>query len=189
MTAHRIFYMKQTTLFLTATLLGQALVSGESVTVDSQADWEKAIASSNGVAVANGTVSPNGKTGQLKTKLKRFDRKRSALSLTIRQSPVWQNWNPIENLGPANLRDAPVLLTVGPGNYWMFGRYGNNKPKAKRGEQAKRLAKFTPQEAKLEGFDMPLQTTRFPNQYNAPGGLNPGKGGYHAWQSLSLIHI
>ena len=186
MTAHRIFYMKQTTLFLTATLLGQALVSGESVTVDSQADWEKAIASSTGVAVENGTVSPMGKTGQLKTKLKRFDRKRSALSLTIRQSPVWQNWNPIENLGPANLRDAPVLLTVGPGNYWMFGRYGNNKPKAKRGEQAKRLAKFTPQEAKLEGFDMPLQTTRFPNQYNAPGGLNPGKGGYHAWQSRDM---
>ncbi|MBO24625.1 MAG: hypothetical protein CMO65_05420, partial [Verrucomicrobiales bacterium] len=155
--------MKQTTLFLTATLLGQALVSGESVTVDSQADWEKAIASSNGVAVANGTVSPNGKTGQLKTKLKRFDRKRSALSLTIRQSPIWQNWIPIENLGPENLRDAPVLLTVGPGNYWMFGRYGNNKPKAKRGEQAKRLVSFTPHEAKLEGFDMPLQTTRFPN--------------------------
>ena len=79
-----------------------------------------------------------------------------------------------------------MLLTVGPGNYWMFGRYGNNKPKAKRGEQAKRLAKFTPQEAKLEGFDMPLQTTRFPNQYNAPGGLNPGKGGYHAWQSRDM---
>ena len=99
MTAHRVFHMKQTTLFLTATLLGQALVSGESVTVDSQADWEKAIASSTGVAVENGTVSPMGKTGQLKTKLKRFDRKRSALSLTIRQSAVWQNWNPIENLG------------------------------------------------------------------------------------------
>ena len=78
MTAHRIFHMKHTTLFLTATLLGQALVSGESVTVDSQADWEKAIASSTGVAVENGTVSPMGKTGQLKTKLKRFDRKRSA---------------------------------------------------------------------------------------------------------------
>ena len=61
MTAHRIFYMKQTTLFLTATLLGQALVSGESVTVDSQADWEKAIASLTGVAVDNGTVSPMAK--------------------------------------------------------------------------------------------------------------------------------
>ena len=58
MTAHRIFHMKQTTLFLTTTLLGQALIAAESVTVDSQADWEKAIASLNGVAVANGTVSP-----------------------------------------------------------------------------------------------------------------------------------
>ena len=177
--------MKQAILYLIVSLLGQALIAAESVTVDAQADWEKAIASSSGVAVENGTVSPKGKTGELKTKLKRFDRKLSALSLTIQQSAVWQNWNPIENLGPANLRDAPVLLTVGRGNYWMFGRYGNNKPKAKRGEHAKRLVSFTPQEAKLEGFGMPLQTTRFPNQYNAPGGLKPGKGGYH----LSLIHI
>ena len=136
--------------------------------------------------VENGAVSPKGKTGQLKTKLHRFDSKRSASSLTIRQSAVWQNWNPIENLGPANLNDAPVLLTVGKGNYWMFGRYGNATPKAKRGEQVKRLASFKPEAAKLDGFDVPLQTTRFANQYNAPGGLKPSKGGYHAWQSRDM---
>ena len=51
--------------------------------------------------------------------------KQSAASLTIEQSPIWQNWIPTENLGPVNLADAPVLLTMGPGDYWMFGRYSS----------------------------------------------------------------
>ena len=47
--------------------------------------------------------------GNLKTKIQKFDTKRSVGSLTITQSPIWQNWNPIENLGPSNLRDARDL--------------------------------------------------------------------------------
>ncbi len=47
-------------------------------------------------------------------------------------NPLWQNWEPVSNLGPTNLADAPVFLTIGPDNYWVFGRYGgkrkNNKP-------------------------------------------------------------
>lgn len=33
---------------------------------------------------------------------------------------------------------------------------------------------------------MPLMTTRFPNQYDAPGGLKPRQGDYHAWQSCDM---
>lgn len=112
--------------------------------------------------------------------------KRSAQSLTVAQSPVWQNWNPIENLGPVNLGDAPVLLTVGPNNYWMFGRYGSGQPRRRKGEKPKPLPPFKPETVTLDGFDIPLQTTRFPNQYNAPGGLKRSKGGYHAWQSRDM---
>ena len=31
-------------------------------------------------------------------------------------------------------------------------------------------------------------TTPFPNQFDAPGGLKKGLGGYHAWQSRDMIH-
>jgi hypothetical protein len=48
------------------------------------------------------------------------------------------------------------------------------------------LPKHTPEEATLEGFDAPLKTTRFPNQFDAPGGLQPRLGGYHAWQSRDM---
>jgi hypothetical protein len=151
-------------------------------------DDESNVESSEGAVFENGSVAPGEKVATIRTSLQSFDSKRSAASLTVTQSPVWQNWIPIENLGPINLNDAPVLLTKGPGDYWMFGRYGGQpkRKKGKKGEKAKPLPKFEPEFTSLEGFDIPLQTTPFADQYNAPGGLKPGKGGYHAWQSRDM---
>ena len=154
--------------------------------LDDEAQWKKNLDSSDGLVFENGSVAPEEKTATFRTTLKTFDGKQSAKSLTIRQSPIWQNWIPIENLGPSNLQDAPVLLTMGPDDYWIFGRYGSGKPRRKKGEKATPTPEFTPEKATLEGFDIPLQTTRFPNQFDAPGGLKPGKGGYHAWQSRDM---
>ncbi|WDI41623.1 hypothetical protein [Bremerella sp. P1] len=144
--------------------------------IDSEAEWNQNIAKAQGASVADGTVSPKEKTATITTKVHATDKKQSAKTLTLTQSPIWQNWNPIDNIGPSNLGDAPVLLTVGPNNYWMFGRYGKGKQNTK----------FQPAEVALEGYDYPVQTTPYPNQYNAPGGLKPGKGGYHAWQSRDM---
>ena len=161
-------------------------------TIDSAEQWEKNIASAEGANVEKGSVSPQAKTSTIKTKLYRLDAKRSAKKLNVTQSAVWQNWNPIENLGPSNLKDAPVLLTIGPDNYWMFGRYGKhgqgqqNKGKNQKGQQQKAKPKFKSESATLEGFDVDLKTTPFANQFNAPGGMKPGKGGYHAWQSRDM---
>ena len=92
-----------------SSFLGRA----ESLEISTQSDWERVIDSSKGIVIEDGLVSPTGKSGNFKTKIQKFDTKRSADSLTITQSPIWQNWNPIENLGPSNLQDAPVLLTLG----------------------------------------------------------------------------
>ena len=144
-------------------------------------DWESKLESSEGAVVEDGALKPKATEASILTKLQSFDEKRSAKSLTLTQSPVWQNWNPIENLGPSNLQDAPVLLTKGPDNYWMFGRFGGGKKK-----NGKPQPEHAPTEATLEGFDIPLKTTRFPNVFDAPGGLKPGLGGYHAWQSRDM---
>lgn len=152
--------------------------------IQSQEEWTAAIQSSEGLEFKDGLASPTGKSGTLKTIIKSFPAKRSASSLNLTQSPIWQNWNPITNLGPLNLADAPVLLTKGPDDYWMFGRYGGGAKK-KKGLTS---PPFKAEPAELEGFDIPLQTTRFPNQFNAPGGLKPGKGGYHAWQSRDMVN-
>ena len=139
-------------------------------TIDSEDDWTENIKSAEGAEISGGFVSPVESTATVISKIHTFDDKRSARSLLIKQSPVWQNWIPIENLGPANLGDAPVLLTVGPKNYWMFGRYRSSKPRRKKGAAKQTEPAFQPESATLAGFDMPLQTTPFPNQFNALSG-------------------
>ena len=139
-------------------------LEAETWRLESPADWKKSIESSQGLTIEKGVASPTAKTGSLRTKLKSFKEKRSAKSLTIEQSALWQNWEAKPRIGPKNLGDAPVFLTMGPGNYWMFGRY-RGMPK-KKGQKP-----FEAEDAKLDGFDIPLKTTPLPNQFNAPGGL------------------
>jgi len=154
-------------------------------TIDSQSDWMSNTAKQSNLVFQDGVATPTASTATFRSKPKVFAEKRSAKSIVISQSPVWENWDPTPNLGPANLADAPVLLRVGPDNYWMFGRYGG--PRRRRGQQAAKPA-FVPEAATLEGFDIPLQTTIYKNQYNAPGGLKKGLGGYHAWQSRDMVN-
>lgn len=154
-------------------------------TIDSADDWKNNLESAEGAVVVDGSVSPEKKIATIATKVHSSNVKRSAKSLVVDQSAIWQNWNSIENLGPANLGDAPVLLTLGPKNYWMFGRFGQ-KSRGKKGKKEKPSPPFEGKEATLEGFDIPLQTTPFANVFNAPGGLKTGQGGYHAWQSRDM---
>jgi len=146
--------------------------------IDTQADWTAATAEQSKLVFKDGTAIPIDKVATFKSKVRRFDKKRQASSILLDQSPLWQNWEPVANLGPVNLQDAPVFLTIGPNNYWVFGRYGGGK--RKKG--------FKAQPATLEGFDVKLQTTPWKNQYDAPGGLEKGLGGYHGWQSRDMVN-
>ena len=149
-------------------------------------DWKSQIQSSEKIVFENDTASPSAETATLLTKLHRSDKKRSGKSLTITQSPIWQNWNPIENIGPSNLNDAPVMLVKGPDDYWIFGRYGGLKNRKKKEKGVESHPKFEAKPATLEGFDIPLLTTPITNQFDAPGGLKENLGGYHAWQSRDM---
>ncbi len=186
--------MKIIVVSLFALPLTQFLFAANPLTIASEAEWKGSIVASKGIVIRDGVAEPTGKTGTLRTRIHNFDQKRSAASLVIRQSTIWQNWNPIENLGPSNLRDAPVLLTVGPDNYWMFGRYGSLHSRGQKGGKSDAGGRiplpgqlpFRSEPAKLENFDIPLMTTPDENQFNAPGGLKKGRGGYHAWQSRDM---
>ncbi|MGB7344052.1 MAG: hypothetical protein WBD20_07550 [Pirellulaceae bacterium] len=156
----------------------------DSWSIDSQSDWAAEVADQSNLEFTDGMATPTAQNATLRSKLKTFTEKRSARSLVISQSPVWENWQPTANIGPQNLADAPVLLRRGPKDYWMFGRYGGGQ---KKGDKSKQQT-FVPESATLDGFDIPLQTTRFAHQYNAPGGLKKGQGGYHAWQSRDMVN-
>ena len=156
--------------------------------VDTQQQWTENVASSEGVSIEDGFASPSEKSASLKSVLKRFEKKRSATDIVIKQSPQWLNWEPTGNLGPKNLGDAPVMLSLGPDNYWMFGRYQTGTKNKKNKKANASEPEFKSEPAQLDGFDIPLKTTKFKNQFDAPGGLKKGLGGYHAWQSKDMVN-
>ena len=116
---------------------------------------------------------------QVHTRLRlKASKKKDRLDLWFyRNPPVWHNWEKIPKIGPSNLSDAPVFLVKGNKDYWLFGRYRSKGTKS-----------FVAKEAKLTGFTIPLKTTKYKNQFDAPGSLKPKLGGYHAWQSRDMIH-
>jgi len=166
-------------IIFTSTLAGCA--TKRTWTVDTQKEWEANLASQTHLEFKDGKAAPTAASATFQSVMKRFPSKQSIQSLTLYQSPAWLNWSPVPNVGPSNLGDAPVALQLGEGNYWMFGRYG------RLGRRGQAEPAFTPEDARLEGFGMPLKTTPDPSQFNAPGGLNPSLGGYHAWQSKDMV--
>ncbi|MFK7738756.1 MAG: hypothetical protein AB8H80_00430 [Planctomycetota bacterium] len=155
--------------------------------------WASNVDSATAMKFDGGMAEPTARTATVRSVVRRFAEKRSASELVVEQSPVWQNWDAVPNLGPANLGDAPVMLSLGPNNYWMFGRYGGRPRDAKRAKGAKAKAQqakatFEPKPARIEGFDMELTTTRFARQFDGPGGRDNYGPGYHAWQSRDMVH-
>lgn len=156
--------------------------------IDSTGEWQAVAASSENLSFVDGMVMPSSETATFRSVVKRFKDKRRFGKMTLTQSPTWQNWEPIAKVGPVNLEDAPVFLAKGPGDYWLFGLYRNGKGQAGKTGIMEHSKDFKAGPATLAGFDVPLMTTPFPNQYDAPGGLKPGLGGYHAWQSKDMVH-
>ncbi len=149
--------------------------------IDSQDEWKQATQAEQGLEFTEGMAEPRGKGGVFQSVLKQFDKKLAVKSITIAQSPVWLNWEETENIGTKSMSDAPVMLSLGDDNYWMFARYGGGKKKnSVSGE------KYTPEDVKLDGFDVKLLSSRIRNEYHAPGGLKKSLGGYHAWQSRDM---
>ena len=164
-------------------------------TIDTQSEWEQNLTSQNQLEVKKGMASPREKSASFQSKLKRFTEPQAAASITFEQSPAWLNWEPTKNIGTASMSDAPVFLSLGPDNYWMFARYsqasGKKRKKGKKIKQAESSAPipvFEAQPATLEGFDIPLLSTPLSNEFKAPGGLKQNMGGYHAWQSRDMVN-
>ncbi|MGJ8695572.1 MAG: hypothetical protein ACSHYF_04595 [Verrucomicrobiaceae bacterium] len=151
-------------------------------TIDTDEEWEQSIASKVRLELRDGMASPTGNEATFQSSMKSFDEQRSAESITFEQSPVWLNWEATANVGTASMGDAPVLLSLGPDNHWMFAVYREKR------EKGKKAAVFEAKPATLDGFKIPLLTTPVQNEFKAPGGLKKSKGGYHAWQSRDMVN-
>lgn len=155
----------------------EAAETADEWAIDRATEWVTQAAGSRHLQFEDdGLARPTAAKATYRSVVKQFPEKRAAAEITVEQSPQWMNWKHTDPVGPANLGDAPVFIAKGPNDYWMFGLYDTRKmPDVKGGEPAS-----------LEGFDIPLKTTPWANQFDAPGGLKESKGGYHAWQSRDM---
>lgn len=143
--------------------------------VQSAEEWAANTATIEEATIAEGMLTTSGeKVATFESQWKRFPSKQQATSIQIKQSDLWQNWNPIENIGPKGLFDSPVFISVGPQDYWLLGRYNLKR---------KQVLDKT---VELPGYEEPLRATTRPNEFIAPGGLEKNAGGYQAWHSRDM---
>ncbi|MGE9269768.1 MAG: hypothetical protein ACQKBU_03110 [Verrucomicrobiales bacterium] len=112
-------------------------------TIASQEEWKENLLYQEGLEITDGQASPGGKRAIYQSKLKSFSGKRKAASITISQSPVWLNWEPVGNIGPKNMRDAPVFLRMGPRDYWVLAAYGGKNKRGYHGWQSHDMVEWT----------------------------------------------
>ena len=135
-----------------------ALVLADPWVVSTDDDWKAAKGYAENLKIAEGCAKPTAEQGSFKSIIKTFPEKRKLSSATFEQSPVWDNWEQIEDITPPGLGNAYVFLPVAPGNYYVFATYKGNKPKLEypdgldrkqRREYKKEWQKKTPQPARL----------------------------------------
>lgn len=90
--------------------------------VDSDAEWQQAGSNSTGLTIADGEAKPTGATADYSSITRTFSNKMKPQKLTFRQSPVWDNWIEVDNVGPTNAADAPIFLPVANDDYYFLGR-------------------------------------------------------------------
>ncbi len=90
--------------------------------VESQEAWLQARDTVENLEIKDGFVEPTQGSSQFGSIVKRYKEKRKATSITFKQSPVWENWKAVPNIGPKQTADAPVFIPVGDKDYWFLAR-------------------------------------------------------------------
>ena len=101
-------------------LVTAAPAVAESWVVESQADWTAARGATENVELADGFAEPTADKARFQSVVKTFTRKRKLNSVVFEQSPVWDNWEQIDDITPPGAGNAYVFLPVAPGNYYFF---------------------------------------------------------------------
>jgi hypothetical protein len=94
--------------------------------VDAAAEWTSATGSSSNLLLSGGFAKPTANSSAFTSVVRTFPNKRKATKLTFRQSPVWDHWVPLGyNIRNSIGTDAPVLIPVGPKNYYILALSGS----------------------------------------------------------------
>ncbi|UOY04941.1 hypothetical protein L0P88_13370 [Muricauda sp. SCSIO 64092] len=94
--------------------------------IKTQQEWQAAKGKSSGLDIKDGLVHPQKDAAYFSSTLKKFKRMRKLESITLKQTPQWNNWQAIPKVTPPEASDAPVFIPVSKGNYWFLSRYSGD---------------------------------------------------------------
>jgi hypothetical protein len=95
---------------------------GDTWVIDSAAEWSAAHAGSTNLNLADGLATPTADSATFTSTMQTYSRIRRPLSVTFRQSPVWDNWQDVSNISPSGASDAPILLPVANDDYYFLAK-------------------------------------------------------------------
>ncbi|NWK55029.1 hypothetical protein HW115_05375 [Verrucomicrobiaceae bacterium N1E253] len=95
---------------------------GETWTIDTQEEWSASQHSASNLTLANGMLEPTADNASFSSTVKSFTRKQKALTISFGQSPVWDNWTGVPNVGASGAGDATILLPLSDKDYYHLGR-------------------------------------------------------------------
>ncbi len=90
--------------------------------IDSQESWIAARDSAENLEIRDGQARPIQSTSRFVSITTSYKKKRKAASIVFEQSPTWDNWREVPNVGPKHTADAPVFIPIGNNDYWFLAR-------------------------------------------------------------------
>ena len=95
--------------------------------IETQQEWLDVSSKNLNLDITEGELRPQNDSAYFSTTIKKFKNKRMLQSITLKQTPQWNNWQPIPKVTPKMAEDAPVFISVSSGNYWLLSRYKGDR--------------------------------------------------------------
>lgn len=138
----------------------------DSWVIDSQKDWTAAKRKAAKLTIVDGLAKPSTAQGRFESVTKKFPKKRKLSSITFEQSPIWDNWEQIDDITPPGLGNAYVFLPVKPGDYYVFATMKGPDVEYPKGLDRSKRRAYRAEQWKKMGVKL--------------------ERGYHAWHSTDL---
>ena len=134
--------------------------------VDTESEWTAARKSAEAMKLSGGFAEPTAETAKFESAIRTFEKKQKPVSITFKQSPVWDNWKQIDDITPEGLANAFVFLPVKPGDYYVLA-------------------------AKARSIEYPPglsadERRAYKKKYFKENPIPDSERGYHAWHSTDL---
>ena len=95
--------------------------------IQSQDEWKSVNDKKLNLKIKDGQLHLKNDSAFFSTNLKTFKNKRKLKSITLKQTPQWNNWQAIAKVTPEMADDAPVFIPISEGDYWFLSRYKGDK--------------------------------------------------------------